>query len=45
MPLEPMARHARIFAKLKALIRKAAVRTCDRFRQALGQVCGLFTEE
>lgn len=45
IPLEPMARHAPISAKLQALIRKAAVRTCERFRQAVGQVCGLFTQE
>ena len=33
------------FAKLKALIRKAAARTCDQLWKAVGQVCDLFTEE
>jgi transposase len=33
------------FAKLKALIRKAAARTYDQLWKAVGQVCDLFTEE
>ena len=33
------------FAKLKALIRKAAVRTYDQLWQAVGHVCDLFSEE
>jgi predicted nucleotidyltransferase component of viral defense system len=33
------------FAKLKALIRRAAARTYDDLWQAVGQVCDLFTEE
>jgi len=33
------------FAKLKALIRRAAARTYDQLWQAAGQVCDLFTEE
>lgn len=33
------------FAKLKALIRKAAVRTHDLFCKAVGQVCDPFKEE
>lgn len=33
------------FSKLKTLIRKAAARTCDELWQAVGHVCGLFTEE
>ena len=32
------------FAKLKALIRKAAARTCDQLWQAVGQVCNLVKE-
>jgi len=33
------------FAKLKALIRRAAARTYDDLWQAVGHVCDLFTEE
>lgn len=33
------------FATLKALIRKAAVRTFDQVWQAVGDVCDLFTNE
>lgn len=33
------------FAKLKALIRRAAARTYDALWQAVGQVCNLFTDE
>ena len=33
------------FAKLKALIRKAAARTYDELWKAVGHVCDLFTEE
>jgi transposase len=33
------------FAKLKALIRKAAARTYDQLWKAVGQVCNLFKEE
>ena len=33
------------FAKLKALIRKAAARTYDQLWKAVGHVCDLFTEE
>ena len=33
------------FAKLKALIRKAAARTYDQLWKAVGQVCDLFKEE
>jgi len=33
------------FAKLKALIQRAAARTYDELWQAVGQVCDLFTEE
>ena len=33
------------FAKLKALIRKAAARTCDQLWKAAGQVCDLCTDE
>lgn len=33
------------FAKLKALIRKAAARTYDALWQAVGAVCDLFTDE
>jgi len=33
------------FAKLKALIRRAAARTYDEPWQAVGHVCELFTEE
>ncbi len=33
------------FAKLKALIRKAAARTYDDLWQAVGHVCDLFTDE
>ena len=33
------------FAKLKALIRKAAARTYDQLWKAVGQVCDLFAEE
>jgi len=32
-------------SKLKALIRKAAARTCDDLWAALGRVCELFSEE
>ena len=32
------------FAKLKALLRKAAARTCDDLCKAVGAVCDLFTE-
>ena len=37
--------HVLIFAKLKTLIRKVAARTYDALRQAVGQVCDLFTDE
>jgi hypothetical protein len=37
--------HALIFAKLKALLRKAAARTCNDLWKAVGQVCDLFTED
>ena len=33
------------FAKLKALIRKAAARTYDQLWAAVGQVCDLFSDE
>ena len=33
------------FAKLKALIRRAAARPYDALWQAVGHVCDLFTEE
>lgn len=33
------------FAKLRAMIRRAAARTYDALWQAVGQVCDLFTEE
>jgi transposase len=33
------------FAKLKALIRKAAARTYDQLWKAVGHVCDIFTEE
>lgn len=33
------------FAKLKALIRRAAARTYDELWRTVGQVCDLFTEE
>ena len=33
------------FSKLKALIRKAAARTYNELWQAVGHVCGLFTDE
>ena len=33
------------FSKLKALIRKAAARIYDELWQAVGHVCGLFTDE
>ena len=33
------------FAKLKALIRRAAARTYDDLWRTLGHVCDLFTEE
>jgi transposase len=33
------------FAKLKALIRKAAARTYDQLWEAVGQVCDLFSDE
>lgn len=33
------------FSKLKALIRKAAARTCDQLWAAVGHVCDLFSEE
>ena len=33
------------FAKLKALLRKAAARTCDDLWKAVGTVCDLFTED
>jgi len=33
------------FAKIKALIRKAATRTCDQLWQAVGNVCNLFNDE
>lgn len=35
----------RAFAKLKALIRKAAARTYEALWQTVGQVCNLFTDE
>jgi hypothetical protein len=35
----------RAFARLKALIRKAAARTYDRLWNKVGQVCSLFKEE
>ncbi|MFN3972943.1 MAG: hypothetical protein ACK4L4_16505, partial [Gemmobacter sp.] len=34
-----------IFAKLKALLRKAAARTCEDLCKAVGAVCDLFTED
>jgi transposase len=37
--------HALIFAKLKALLRKAAARTYDDLWKAVGTVCDLFTED
>ena len=37
--------HALIFAKLKALLRKAAARTYNDLWKAVGQVCDLFTED
>ena len=33
------------FSKLKALIRKAAARTCDELWEAVGHVCNRFSEE
>ena len=33
------------FSKLKALIRKAAARTCDELWEAVGHVCNLFSED
>ena len=33
------------FAKLKALIRRAAARTHDDLWQAVGHVCNLFSDE
>ena len=33
------------FSKLKTLIRKAAARTYDELWQAVGHVCGVFTDE
>ncbi|MFV0293293.1 MAG: transposase, partial [Paracoccus sp. (in: a-proteobacteria)] len=33
------------FAKLKALLRKAAARTYDELWKAVGQICDLFTED
>ena len=33
------------FAKLKALLRKAAARTCDDLWKAVGTVCNLCTED
>ena len=33
------------FAKLKALIRRAAARTYDELWQAVGHVCNIFTDE
>ena len=33
------------FSKLKSLIRKAAARTYDDLWQAVGRVCGLFSDE
>ncbi len=33
------------FAKLKALLQKAAARTYDQLWQAVGHVCELFTDE
>jgi len=33
------------FAKLKALIRKAAARTYDQLWGAVGQVCDVFSDE
>ena len=33
------------FAKVKALIRRAAARTCDQLWQAVGDVCNLFKDE
>jgi len=33
------------FAKVKALIRKAAARTYDQLWQAVGNVCNLFSDE
>ena len=37
--------HVLIFAKLKALRRKAAARTYDDLWKAVGAVCDLFTED
>ena len=34
-----------VFAKLKALIRRAAARTYDDLWRAVGHVCDLFTDE
>ena len=33
------------FAKIKALIRKAAARTSDQLWQAVGNVCNIFKDE
>ena len=33
------------FATLKALIRRAAARTCEALWRAVGHVCDLFTDE
>jgi hypothetical protein len=33
------------FAKLKALVRRAAARTYDDLWRAVGHVCNLFTDE
>ncbi len=34
-----------MFAKLKALVRRAAARTCDDLWCAVGHVCDLFSDE
>jgi aminopeptidase N len=33
------------FAKLKALLQRAAARTCDDLWKAIGQVCDRFTKD
>ena len=43
IPCRPMIEMA--FSKLKALIRKAAARTYEDLWQAVGRVCGLFSDE
>ncbi len=43
MPCRPMIEMA--FSKLKALIGKAAARSCEDLRSAVGHVCDLFTDK